>query len=307
MSGNYIFVLRSLRRVMNVWREGKPEKYLEIVALMLCCKIMSQVRGSAPRHWGMLIKVSSQYVDLLCLHCLHCIHCILTASRELQTAGLNSVYFLPFVWVLFSYHHYYSNYFYYFQYPPSRLWDWAERHRWNMTLIIVATIYWHFSTFSWQQLLPAANNRSAYPEHQSSGLARLRSSGVTALLSTRRLNEKNNSWELTKLAIKHCFCCKNDSTLTFLSSKALYCGPLWSTVVHCCLTWGLQSLLVIRREENCSGQSEPAVAVAANDAVWAGANVHQSRSGGSLQSKIGPDGLRRTFQQTSQPACRGWR
>ena len=113
----------------------------------------------------------------------------------------------------------------------------AERHRWNMTLITVATIYWHFSTFSWQQLLPAANNRSAYPEHQSSGLARLRSSGVTALLSTRRLNEKNNSWELTKLAIKHCSCCKNDSTLTFLSSKALYCGPLWSTVVHCGLSY----------------------------------------------------------------------
>lgn len=43
----------------------------------------------------------------------------------------------------------------------------AQRHRWNMTLIIVATIYWNFSTFSWQQLLPAANNRSAYPEHHA--------------------------------------------------------------------------------------------------------------------------------------------
>ena len=69
--------------------------------------------------WALSDAVSSQYTDLLCLHCLHGIVVFLHRAESLRRTGY-TVYFLPFVWVLFSYHHYYSNYFYYFQYPPSR-------------------------------------------------------------------------------------------------------------------------------------------------------------------------------------------
>ena len=103
-------------------------------------------------------------------------------AEQRASVPLYSVYFLPFVWeccsviiIIIPIIFIISNI------PPAG--SEAERHRWNMTLIIVATIYWHFSPFSWQELLPAANNKSAYPEQLTGCSAKeLPAQGTTAQL-----------------------------------------------------------------------------------------------------------------------------
>ena len=146
----------------------------------------SQARGSAVTN----ISKSSAYKYWLALSpLLSPLHSLYSYSEprasDGRTAGLWTVFCLLFticVRVLFSYHHYYSNYFYYFQYPPSRQWGWlsATAEIWlSLQWLQFTGIFQRFhDRSSYQQPIIAPHIQST---DRSAGRPWLRRQGVTQL------------------------------------------------------------------------------------------------------------------------------